>query len=342
MARDADSIALWLIDNGFKGIRRSQYGKSAHPPTANKYELQEIILDYKDKLKCPPGVQCCHELFIYINAHGAAEGFEIHDRTGKSSPSNPFYDDDLVKVLKELPDCVKLTIFLDVCYSGGAIKWFKPLCEKFGKCGVTIITACDADSETLAGVNIDSATEDFMEGASKDNDGDGDKGDIRDRLLEMQNELGNSNPQLWMCDGQTRMCSLEKLPGILPKTPQGVFWPWHKIPEAPPKPGPLVGTVQVREEEKKEPAERLSCEDATALVEKGLLDMEVTGTGTTTGLVFNLINKTNEHLCVIIPTGTLVTTTSEGYQPYQTGYNPPYSLGAWGNSEEGDRCLLCR
>lgn len=62
------------------------------------------------------------------------------------------------------------------------------------------------------------------------------------------------------------------------------------------------------------------------LIDEGLLDMEVTGTGTTTSLVFNLTNKTDEHLGMIIPTGTLVTTASEGYQPYQTGCIPPIVL----------------
>jgi len=65
---------------------------------------------------------------------------------------------------------------------------------------------------------------------------------------------------------------------------------------------------------------------ATALVEKGLVDMEITGAGTTTGLVFNLTNKTDEPILAVIPAGTPVVTDSEGYQPYQTSVIAPFFL----------------
>ncbi|MHC4197463.1 MAG: hypothetical protein ACYSRP_06090 [Planctomycetota bacterium] len=94
----------------------------------------------------------------------------------------------------------------------------------------------------------------------------------------------------------------------------------------------VQATVTVKEEEEVEPPdpqilpEGLPCESATALIERGLLDMEVTGTGTTTSLVFNMANLTDRYLCVILPSGTQVTTTSEGYQPYQAGRIPPIIL----------------
>ncbi|MEK7368177.1 MAG: hypothetical protein AABZ62_00805, partial [Planctomycetota bacterium] len=80
-ARDADSIAQWLESKGYEGERRSQWKSSKHPsftfppPDPNKKELQKLILSYKDKLQCPTGAQCCHELFIYIRAHGDDDGF---------------------------------------------------------------------------------------------------------------------------------------------------------------------------------------------------------------------------------------------------------------------------
>ncbi len=63
-----------------------------------------------------------------------------------------------------------------------------------------------------------------------------------------------------------------------------------------------------------------------ALVENGLVDMEITGAGTTTDLVFNLTNKTDEPILAVIPAGTPLVTDSEGYQPYQTSVIAPFFL----------------
>ncbi len=65
------------------------------------------------------------------------------------------------------------------------------------------------------------------------------------------------------------------------------------------------------------------CRSVTDLIADGRLDLEVSGTGDTTGLIFDLINRTDEHLCVIIPTGTPLATTFSGCSPYQTGRIPP-------------------
>ena len=63
-----------------------------------------------------------------------------------------------------------------------------------------------------------------------------------------------------------------------------------------------------------------------ALVKNGLVGMEITGAGTTTDLVFNLTNKTDEPILAVIPAGTPLVTDSEGYQPYQTGIIAPFFL----------------
>ncbi len=65
------------------------------------------------------------------------------------------------------------------------------------------------------------------------------------------------------------------------------------------------------------------CRSVTDLIADGRLDLEVSGTGDTAGLIFDLINRTDEHLCVIIPTGTPLATTFSGCSPYQTGRIPP-------------------
>jgi hypothetical protein len=64
-------------------------------------------------------------------------------------------------------------------------------------------------------------------------------------------------------------------------------------------------------------------ETATVPAKEGSVYLEVTGTGSTTGLVFNLINKTDQHQVVIISTGTPFTSTLSGFSPYQTGRIPP-------------------
>src|SRR3989338_5428156 len=193
-ADDADSIAKWLESKGFKGERRSQCKDSKHPSFSytplqtTSRGLEDLILSYKDKLKCPPGAQCCHELFIYVRAHGDDSGFVLYTRAGNIGEEVMY--SDLDDWLIELPPCVKLTIFIDSCGSGGAIyQMALSLCKKFKQCGVTIMTASDVFSKTSDGNWAEnSATEDFMEGAAKDNDGDGDKGDIRDRWLEKEKD----------------------------------------------------------------------------------------------------------------------------------------------------------
>ncbi len=63
----------------------------------------------------------------------------------------------------------------------------------------------------------------------------------------------------------------------------------------------------------------------TATAKEGSVYLDVTGTGSTTGLVFNLTNKTDRRQVMIIPTGTPLTTTFSGCSPYQTGRIPPHS-----------------
>jgi len=114
----------------------------------------------------------------------------------------------------------------------------------------------------------------------------------------------------------------EKKKGKDPEPEEGVDYdkPVPKFQE-------VIASVYVREDEKSSSNEWAGYEDAATLIERGMLSMEITGTGTTTDLVFRLTNNTDKRAGVIMPTGTLLTTTSEGFQPYQTGYVSPIILG---------------
>jgi len=173
-----------------------------------------------DDISFPP---MCLEFFLYIVSHGTDDGFDIYDPTGSGNEDYIRYWKVLREIgldgwLSEFPAWVKLVIFIDTCYSGGAVKHLTAVKNRCNtrRCGVTIITSSDADHPTPAGIRwvpfapkLDSPTEDFMDGANKDHDGDGKKGDIRDRFEQMKKESGGLNPQLFICPWQESLCSLD-------------------------------------------------------------------------------------------------------------------------------------
>ncbi|MCP4365028.1 MAG: hypothetical protein GY800_06975 [Planctomycetes bacterium] len=91
----------------------------------------------------------------------------------------------------------------------------------------------------------------------------------------------------------------------------GQSWPEEPegAPSVPDAIGPVSGPVVV-----------------TVLVEQGQVDMECTGTGRTDTIVVNLTNKTDKPISTIIPAGTPLTTSSQGYQPYQSGGSQVFLL----------------
>ena len=103
------------------------------------------------------------------------------------------------------------------------------------------------------------------------------------------------------------------LPEIKTWTQEEVDQYWQdreeKLEEMPDAIGPVTGPVV-----------------ATVLVEKDMVDMECTGTGSTDAIVVNMTNKTDEPILAVIPAGTPLVTDSEGYQPYQTGVIAPFFL----------------
>jgi hypothetical protein len=210
MAEDADAVTGFLTGNGFRVQRISQYWDNSHPKIPNgaggmAASLQQIIQSYGQNLACEPN--CCHEFFIHIAAHGNEFGFALKDPTGNGNSDFIFFS-DLNLWFAAFPGCIKLIFLIDSCKSGAAINALSGLCAR-GDCGVTIMTATDAVSYAAGGQGpIDSATEDFMQGTS-DLDGDGKSGDLGDRWISMKNQGGGRNPQLFMCPGQTALCSTD-------------------------------------------------------------------------------------------------------------------------------------
>jgi hypothetical protein len=70
--------------------------------------------------------------------------------------------------------------------------------------------SCDESNSTPSGEGAtDSGTEDWEDGASEDNDGDGVEGDLGDRWQEMEDQNSSYGPKRFMCPGQTEMCSTD-------------------------------------------------------------------------------------------------------------------------------------
>ncbi|MHC4197462.1 MAG: hypothetical protein ACYSRP_06085 [Planctomycetota bacterium] len=318
MADDADLVEDWLDDNGFDVRRVSQYHYKRpylsfkldskwlaleDDPNINTdknalgraRKLEKIISNYAKDLKCTKGAKCCHEFFFYMASHGNKDGFCIYPRFRSRRSRSGTYSsvgyEKLAKWLGKLPHCVKFTIFIDACEAGGAIPYLEKLCKTHGKCGVTIITSSDEKTGSYSGdwsfsePGFDSATADFFEGADEDNDSDGDKGDIRDRWLEMKHEIPNTSPQMKMCGKQTRMCSLEKIKKATPKKTAALVpaQETKTLVKAPlPTSAPVVATVQVRQEEKVQVAGRWGSQVVTGVfVNDERQDIPDPGQGTT-------------------------------------------------------------
>lgn len=221
MAEDADNVASYVEENGFTVTRRSQYwgnDKTAFGSpenTAFENTLQSFI-DFYSAIGCDNLGACfCHEFFIYVASHGDTIGFALYPKDGEDVGQLVFYD-RLLPILEGLPDCVKVTIFIDACHSGGLITEnqtqqptpnLSDFCDS--QCGLTLITSVDEANTAYGGQGIDSGTEDFTQGSESDHDGDGKIGDLHDRVTEMQNQGSSLAPQLFFCEGQTRLCSLD-------------------------------------------------------------------------------------------------------------------------------------
>jgi len=222
MAADADLFHIYLSGSGYSVQRISQYWGNTHAmiayssttPLAMTKGLETVLKAYGTRLRCPCTGGAQHEFFLYINAHGQVNKrgsgyFTIYDPTGSGNSEGVYYS-ELSNWLSSFPSCVKIRIFIDACCSGAAIADLKKLEKRGGKaCELTIMTATDATRKTPGGQGgwIDTATEDFMEGANKDHsDANTTKGDLRDRFDEMQLQGKNyGKPQLYMRKGQKEL-----------------------------------------------------------------------------------------------------------------------------------------
>lgn len=210
-AEDADNIAGWLTNSGYQVQRISQYWGNNHPRLLGgagntELHLAVILMSYAKNLTC------CDNFFLYISGHGVKDkdgkySFSVYNASGKGDRVR-IPVDDLFLSLKGFPDCCKVTIFIDTCQAGAAIPALAPLRASLSK--VTILTSADADHGAPSGTgDKPSPTENFMKGAGKDNDGDKKKGDLGDRVNEMQKQGEGYNPQKSQDPRYDNLCDLD-------------------------------------------------------------------------------------------------------------------------------------
>lgn len=165
MAADADGMERVLEKKSYDVDRYSNYWGN-RKESATKAKLQAMIGVYAQKLRP------CDELFIFISAHGWNDGFSLYDSSGNGGHEWITFRHELGQWLTRLPNGVKVTVMIDSCRSGGAIRHLRGANR-------TIITSTDAKTETPDGQGwTDSFTDDFLEafddvdGADRDGDGE--------------------------------------------------------------------------------------------------------------------------------------------------------------------------
>ncbi|MBU7018870.1 MAG: hypothetical protein HXS44_15280 [Theionarchaea archaeon] len=198
-AKHADLMKEYLEDNGFDVVRISQYWgndlpKIRYDPNkedAMNEQLKEIIEGFTSNPNPPK------EFFLYINAHGNEEGFELYDPTGSGRKPRFIFYSDLFESLSKFNKIVNIVIFIDSCYSGGAVDRLKEN-ERIGqRTGLTIITATDNETPASSGEVVHSATQDFIQGRYSDFDEDGRVGDLGDCWISMREQAVLDIPLLF-------------------------------------------------------------------------------------------------------------------------------------------------
>ncbi|MBM3320477.1 MAG: hypothetical protein FJY73_07360 [Candidatus Eisenbacteria bacterium] len=218
--REAVPIAEWVRSYGFTTRHASQWAGSSNEtfkPTPGGGSVRNAVLDAFDHygelftLLGPPDLEC-DEFFLYVAAHATGRGNLVVYYPDGTDAAVIGYDEILWRIRDRFPSYVKITLFFDACFSGQSITKNRPtiaqLCERL--CAFTLLTSADSSKTVpVPGGREDSATEDFLEGASEDHDGDGTEGDIRDRFIEMRDEFGNRNPMSVHCPETISWCSLD-------------------------------------------------------------------------------------------------------------------------------------
>jgi hypothetical protein len=130
---DVDSLQEYYAGKSYTVTRISQKWDNRYPgakvirvnPENNNAAngLRNMLLStvehYTDLACCgTPNLE--FDLFVYINANEAKDmgGFKIYQDNGSDIHENISYYKDIFTPLQNMPQCVKLTFFIDACYSG--------------------------------------------------------------------------------------------------------------------------------------------------------------------------------------------------------------------------------
>lgn len=165
-ARQTDSMQAIYEKKRFNILRLSQYWDYKNDsvkavlidPQEKKgaISLTDILLQLKNRYitkGCCANSNLDFELFIYINANAMPNSskFKMYTADGSGIHENIDYFKDILKPLQTLPQCVKITLFIDACFSGSIIN--PQLLDAYLKRGnFEIITATNAEKTTFSGV----------------------------------------------------------------------------------------------------------------------------------------------------------------------------------------------
>ena len=182
LARDANAVADWLRSNDYNVQRISQYWKNDYPAIKRndgqslENRFLALLERYGDRFEvCCEECECTMEFFLYIAAHGSELSWDLYDPSGSGTQTGVNYTNfvgNMKEVLDGYPECVRFTIMVDACQSGGA-SGLAGLGED--REGTVLITTTDDDHSAtsgertvfvdwLGGPVTDSGTQDFMEG----------------------------------------------------------------------------------------------------------------------------------------------------------------------------------
>jgi hypothetical protein len=171
-AQDADAMQALYESKHYSVRRYSQYwdykneGIKTIPVDPNTKSgtkfLKEIITNIKEhyvSMGCCEGQNLNFELVIYINANAipSSTKFKIYKQDGSGASEDIDYFEDILKYLQTLPQCVKITLFVDANFSGSLVDAVK-LDSYLKRGNYEIRTATDAKHTTPSGVGSPATT----------------------------------------------------------------------------------------------------------------------------------------------------------------------------------------
>jgi len=165
-ARDADSMQALYKKKYYEVRRFSQYWDynnteiksipvDQEAKTGKKY-IRDLLTGIKNQYvsrSCCSGPDLNLELVIYINANAvpSTSKFRIYKPDGLGAYEDIDYFEDVLKYLQALPQCVKVTLFVDANFSG-CLTDGNRLDSYLKRGNFEIRTATDANSTTPSGV----------------------------------------------------------------------------------------------------------------------------------------------------------------------------------------------